>query len=272
MGMDVYFHYAVPGLTFSAIALLLVAGITVAYLGAAYVQRRANRYWSGWRIVAFTAGTLLLAIAISPPLVEWAHHDLRGHMVQHLLIGMLAPLGLVLAAPMTLLLRTLTVPSARRVTAALRSRPIHVLTHPVTALLLNIGGMYVLYATPLYAASFDAPVLHYLIYLHFFAAGYLFCWAILAGPDPAPRPPSMAFRLGVLFVAMASHATLGKLMYGYLWPPNTHHSVEEIRTAAQIMYYGGDFAEVLLAIALFAMWYRAGGARPYEFFPSLTKQ
>ncbi|HSP58867.1 MAG TPA: hypothetical protein VLO12_11255, partial [Halomonas sp.] len=49
----------------------------------------------------------------------------------------------------------------------------------------------------------------------------------------------------------------GKLMYGYAWPRNTHHGIEEIQAAAQVMYYGGDAAEALLALAFFILWYRS---------------
>lgn len=264
-----HFHHAGSSAAFSAVSLLILAGLVAAYLSAAYAQRRAGSRWSSWRCAAFLAGAGLLAIAVSPPLVSFAHHDLRGHMAQHLLVGMLAPLGLVLAAPMTLVLRTLRVPAARRVTRVLRSRPLQMLSHPVTALVLNVGGMYALYLTPLYAATLASPVLHHLVHVHFLAAGYLFTWAILAGPDPAPHPPSMRARLGVLFVSMAAHATLGKLMYGYLWPRGTPHGADEVRAAAQIMYYGGDLAEVLLAIALFTLWYQAQGSGLCSLQPRL---
>jgi putative membrane protein len=60
-------------------------------------------------------------------------------------------------------------------------------------------------------------------------------------------------------------------MYGNVWPQAKGHSIEEIQVAAQNMYYGGDFAEVLLAIALFVMWYRSGGSRRFEFFPRLAE-
>lgn len=265
--MDVPHHHGDPGAAFSAVSLLLIAGLVVAYLAAAYAQQQNGRRWSLWRCAAFVAGAGLLAIAVSPPLVRLAHYDLRGHMVQHLLVGMLAPLGLVLAAPVTLVLRTLSVPAARRITGVLRSRPVQVLSHPATALVLNIGGMYVLYVTPLYAATLTSPVLHHLIHVHFFAAGYLFTWAILAGPDPAPHPPGMWTRLGVLFVSMGAHATLGKLMYGHLWPQGTPHGAAEIRAAALMMYYGGNLAEVLLVVTLFALWFRTRGAGPYRLRP-----
>ena len=63
-------------------------------------------------------------------------------------------------------------------------------------------------------------------------------------------------RLAVLFLATATHATLGKLMYAYGWPRGTPHTLAEIEAAAQWMYYGGDLAEILLAIAFFFLWFR----------------
>ena len=190
---------------------------------------------------------------MSPPLSGWAHHDLRGHMVQHLLLGMFAPLGLALGAPGTLLLRNVPVEVARRIVAFLHTRLVRILTHPATAALLDVGSMYVLYLTPLYALSLSNPLVHVLLHVHFVLAGYLFTWSI-AGPDPAPHRPGMLTRLAVLVVAMGAHASLGKIMYGYGYPRGTRAGLAEIQAAAQWMYYGGDLAELLLAIAFFAMW------------------
>lgn len=62
----------------------------------------------------------------------------------------------------------------------------------------------------------------------------------------------------VLIIAIAAHANSSKLMYAYLWPRGTAQGPEQIRAAAQLMHYGGDLAELLLIIALFASWYRHG--------------
>ena len=116
--------------------------------------------------------------------------------------------------------------------------------------------MFFLYLTPLYAAMQKHMWLHYFMHFHFLAAGYLFTWSI-AGPDPAPKRPSFRLRLLVLFISMATHAYLSKLMYAYQYPKNTSHSLIEIQEAALWMYYGGDLAELLLAIAFFSFWYRS---------------
>ncbi|MGQ4878935.1 cytochrome c oxidase assembly protein [Billgrantia sp. LNSP4103-1] len=250
--------------------LILLGLVTLGYLLAALRQRRHGNGWSGWRCSFFVLGSLLIATALAPPVMAWAHHDLRGHMALHLVMGMLAPLAWVLAAPVTLTLRRLPNAAARRLVTVLQSLPIRFVAHPISALLLNIGGMYVLYLTPLYAASLHSTVLHYWVHLHFLVAGYLFCWAVLAGPDASPHRLSLRLRLGVLFVAMASHAVLGKLMYGYLWPRGTGHVVQEIQAAAQWMYYGGDLAELLLAAALMAAWLRASRARRNTLLPGIS--
>ncbi|MBZ5487718.1 cytochrome c oxidase assembly protein [Halomonas aquamarina] len=246
-------HHATP---LDWLPFLLVVLVTSQYLAAVWLQRTSGASWSLWRCGFFLTGSALLAIAFWPSLMAWAHGSLVGHMTLHLLIGMFAPLFWVLAAPMTLLLRTLPQAGGRAVAALLQSRFVRTVSHPVTALVLNVGGMYVLYLTPLYAASLENPLLHYAIHLHFLLAGYLFCWAILAEPDASPHRLSLHFRLGVLFTAIATHSLLGKLMYGYGWPRNTGHSLEEVQAAAQLMYYGGDLAEVLLAVVLLTLWLR----------------
>lgn len=240
------------------VPLLVAASLLIPYLVAVARQKRSDRHWNYWRTASFVVGTVLLFVALSPPLANVSHHNLRAHMLQHILIGMLAPLGLVAGAPLTLAFRTLPIRVSRFMTTLLHKRLVRWLIHPVSALLSNIGGMYLLYLTPLYALTLSNPYLHYFMHLHFLVAGGLFTWAI-AGPDPAPGRPGMRIRLIVLFLSIAAHAILGKLIYIYLWPHGTSHGADEIRAAAQLMYYGGDFAELLLVIALFITWYQRQG-------------
>ncbi|MED7926064.1 cytochrome c oxidase assembly protein [Nonomuraea sp. LP-02] len=231
--------------TLAAIGPVLLAGC---YLVAA----ARTPGWSRWRTAAFTGGAALAAFALTGPLAAYAAADFRGHMTQHLLVAMLAPLGLVLGAPVTLLLRALPRPYARRLGRLLRARVPHLLSHPVTALVLSTGGVIVLYCTPLYRAATVTPWLHELVLVHSLLAGYLFAWAI-AGPDPAPRRPSVPARLVVLGVAVAAHAGLSQLMYAGLWVDLPVPAAQ--RTGgAEIMYYGGDLAELLLAGVLVAGW------------------
>ena len=252
-------HHAHTDAAGVPLSLITLAVLLAVYLVAVWRQWRRGRHWSAWCTASWVGGLALLGLAEAPSLAAHAQHDLQAHMLQHLLIGMLAPLGLVLAAPVRLLLATLPVTGARRVARLLRSRLIGWLSHPALALVLNVGGMYLLYLTPLFALSTRHSALHVIVLAHFLAAGYLFTWAV-AGPDPAPHRSSWRVRLVLLFVSIATHATLAKLMFAYGWPRGTAFAPAELQAAAQLMYYGGDLAELLLAVALFAQWYR-GNAR-----------
>jgi len=244
------------------ILLLVILPLTlfVSYGVAAWRLRNAAR-WSGWRLASFAVGCAMIITAVLPPLATWAHQDLRGHMLQHLLLGMFGPLALVFGAPGTLLLRSVPRRGARRIMDFLRAPPIRFLIHPLTAAMLDIGGMYLLYLTPLFSISMSDPTWFVLLHLHFVISGYLFTWSI-AGPDPAPHRPGRKVRLSVLFLATAAHAILGKLMFAGGFPHGTAFSVGEIQQAAQVMYYGGDLAEFLLIVAFFLAWFRQRSTLP----------
>ncbi|MEU5884759.1 cytochrome c oxidase assembly protein [Spirillospora sp. NPDC047279] len=228
----------------------LLAVVYVLLVGRA--SRAGRRPWPRRRTAAFLIGCALLAVALLPPIAPLAHEDFRGHMLQHLLIGMYAPLALVLGAPITVLLRVLPARDARTLTRMLRSRPMALLAHPVTALFLSVGSLAVLYCTPLYNAAAAHPAGHWLLHVHFLVSGCLFAW-VIAGPDPAPARPGVRTRLAVLGVAIAVHAVLSQLMYGGFLI-DVHAPINQVRGGAEIMYYGGDIAELLLAAALVATW------------------
>jgi putative membrane protein len=247
-----------PGfVAFGLVAVAVICTLALAYWWAAYRSRERGRPWSTARTLAFLSGCVLLALALSPWIMRAALGDFRIHMLQHLLIGMLAPLALVLGAPVSLLLRTLSRDHARRLLGLLHGAWLRTVSHPLSALLLNVGGMYLLYLSPLYDAMHRSLPLYAIVHVHFVLAGCLFSWSMLNGPDPVPRAHSPAFRLSVLFIGIAAHALLSKLMYAQGWPAGTAHSLEEIQAGAQWMYYGGDAAELLLLIALFARWRQA---------------
>jgi putative membrane protein len=240
-------------------ALAVAVGGGVYLAGMLAFRTRRGRAWSAWRATSWLGGTALVAVALTPVVAEVATEP-QGHMVQHLLLGMLGPLGLVMGAPVSLLLGAAPPAVGRAVGRVLRSRTFHVVGHPLFAASVHVGGLFALYLTPLYAAATQHTLVHHLVHLHFLAAGYLFAWSI-AGPDPAPRRPGIAMRTVVLVVAAGAHSYLGKLLYagaGEL-PRGAGHGVADVEVAAQWMYYGGDVAELLLAAALFSTWYRRAG-------------
>ena len=195
----------------------------------------------------------MIELGLSPIVMHLAHHDLRAHMIQHLMIGMYAPVALVFACPMTLLLKSLPTQGGRRLVAFLGHPIVRLWSHPITSVIFNIGGMAALYLTGLYMAQLHSPALALLVHFHFIAAGCLFTWAV-AGPDPAPHRPALLTRLIVLVIAMACHAVLGKWMYFIQAPAVPGATVQDITQAAQWMFYGGELAEAVLVFVLVRQW------------------
>ncbi|MBB5181455.1 cytochrome c oxidase assembly factor CtaG [Planomicrobium koreense] len=151
-----------------AAAVIVLAALFVLYPMAALVTGRTYRKWPLHRYVFWGGGLAAIAAVFSGPLAELAHSNFRAHMASHLLLGMLAPLLLLYAKPVTLLLRTLSIPAARKLSRALKSRSIKLVSHPVAAAFLNIGGLYVLYLTGLFEAMHRSEWLYAFIHLHVF--------------------------------------------------------------------------------------------------------
>lgn len=230
--------------------------ICILAIGLIYLLLRL--YGGGRRLgilpsLSFLIGLSLLAIGLSPSMMAWGHADIRGHMVQHLLIAMYAPIFLVLGMPLTLVLQALPAKYGRRLTAILHSKLLCFLAHPLVALIINIGAMYVLYLTPLYTNSLHNNTMHVIIHLHFIMAGYLFTWSII-GPDPARRRSGMITRLLAMFLSIGLHANLSKMMFAYALPAVDIYSVEQKREAAKLMYYWGDLSEIIILIFLLYLW------------------
>ncbi|MBO1751670.1 cytochrome c oxidase assembly protein [Actinotalea sp. BY-33] len=259
----------------------MILGCALLGLYLAVLLRRPSTLprWPRRRLAAWVVGVLVVAVALSPPLADLARLDHRAHMVQHLLLGMYAPIVLVFSAPVTLLLGTLRPADARLLARGLRSPPVRTLTHPVTAAVLSVGGLFALYLTPLYGLTQVHAGVHGLVLAHLLLAGYVYTWSI-AGPDPAPHRPGLLTRVAVLVLAAGSHAFLARLLHAQAVRGADHHSGHggtqadadgaSMATAAQWMYYGGDGAEILLAVMLFSWWYQSPYSSRRRSHTSLT--
>ncbi len=237
--------------------LLLLAGAAAYAGGVAALGRRGVR-WPAGRSATAAGGLLALAVASSPP-VSTHDEQFPVHVAQHLLLAGVAPLLLVLAAPVSLALRVLPAPRARLLARALRSRVVTLLTSAPVVLVLQVGGLYALYLTPLYGLTEDRPWLHALVHAHMLAAGLLFSW-YLVGVDPRPHRPALGARLAVLVLAAGAHDTLAKVLYAHQLPADAG-AAASIHQGAELLYYGGDAVELALAVVLLAQWYVRTGRR-----------
>lgn len=232
---------------------LIAAAAFALYLYAARSSNKRCRQWPIYRYVCFLSGVLCSSSAVTGPLADWAHLDFRAHMLGHLLLGMLGPLLIVLSSPVTLALRTMKVPWARRFTRLLRSKPIVWISHPVTAAVINIGGLWLIYGTDLYTAMQHHTFLHFLVHFHVFAAGYLFTASIIY-TEPVSHRTSYILRSLTMIFAFAGHGILAKLIYAAP-PAGIPHA--QGAAGGLLMFYGGDLIDLVLIFIFCLQWYRS---------------
>lgn len=218
----------------------------VVYIAVVIFTNHSYKKWPTRRIVWWTLGVLSVGFSLVGPVAEQSHHNFTAHMYGHLLLGMLGPLLIACSAPMTLLLRALPVRTGRKVSKWLRSKYVEFISHPITASMLNIGGLYVLYTTDLFGMMHESLILYIVVHLHVFWAGYLFTISLIY-TDIVTHRTSFIMRATVLVIAMAGHGILSKWIYAY---PPTGIEKTDAELGAMTMYYGGDFIDVIIVIVM----------------------
>lgn len=239
------------------LAFPFVLAVLIYLLLVLVSNHRRHKRWPLYRTLCWIVGVLFAAAALIGPMAKLAHENFTAHMVGHLFLGMLAPLLVANAAPMTLLLRTLGVKPARKLSRVLKSWPVRIYCNPVVASTLNVGGLWVLYTTELYSLMQHNLLLHLVVHIHVFLAGYLYTISILY-IDPAPHRFSFIFRAIVLILSLAAHGILSKYIYAY---PPVGVSIEQAELGGMVMYYGGDIVEIGLICLFCHQWYKAGRPR-----------
>lgn len=238
-------HHGGAGSVIGALGMLIAAAAVLGYLRCVRINR--NGAWPRWRTACWLGG---VGLAYASMLLLVASGSMRpqAHMLGHLGLGMAAPVLLVLAAPLTLVLRTVPVSAGRVLVRIVHVRGVRVAVEPGVAAVLDVGGLWVLYATPLLATAHGTGWVAALVCVHLLAAGYLFTAAMIS-TEPLPGRRSVGHRAVVLVIALAAHGILAKLLYARAG------SIADER-AAMIMYYGGDVIEIGLLIALGLVWWR----------------
>lgn len=192
------------------LALPLVASIMYG-IRARTLARRGTPL-PRWRIASFAGAVLLFAVALSPLLESRADELFSFHMLQHVLLGDLAPLLFVLGLTGPLLRPLL----ALRPIAALRP-----LAHPLVALPLWAVNLYVWHAPFLYEAAVRHDAVHALEHLCFFTAGALM-WAAVVEVLPGPAWFGTAAKLGYIVAVRLLETVLGNI---FIWAGNPIYGV-----------------------------------------------
>jgi putative copper resistance protein D len=244
----------------AGVLLLAAAG----YLfGVLRLRRRGDR-WPAGRTIAFLGGGLgsVAAVTVSG-LAGYDTALLSVHMVQHMVLSMVAPIFLALGAPVTLALRTLPPGGRRRLVAVLHSRPVRVLTFPLVAFALFVVNPFALYFTDLYRLSLANPLVHEWVHAHFLITGCLFFWPLI-GLDPLPGRWPHPGRLLLMVLMVPFHTVLGltimqsTLLLAGDWYPALGLAwtdpVLDQRLAGGILWAGGELVSVAVLGVLLRQW------------------
>lgn len=251
---------------------ILITAVALYIKGVAVLKARGDS-WPVGRTVAFAIAIALIDFATSGGLGVYAVFSFEYHMMAHMLLGMVAPIGLVLGAPITLALRTLPqgrTSSERGVRAlalkALHSRYSVILTNPITALALFDGSLFVLYFTDLFGILMQNHVGHILMNIHFILAGFLF-FNVVIGVDPSPRKYPHIMRIVILFAAMSVHAFFSVALmsqtslidggyYASLQTPWLTDLLADQKGGGTVGWAMGEVPIILALIATFILWMR----------------
>ena len=246
---------------------IIVVGLSswIYYAGVQRVNRlHARAPWPRKRTIYFMSGNLVLIIALISPPATYDTDLFSLHMVQHLLIMMLAAPLFVLGTPMTLALRAAT-PALRRnvLLPALHSRAMKVIMFPLVSWLVFTAVLWFSHFSGLYEATLTNNWIHRGEHLMYFVAALMFWWQAI-GLDPTPWRMPHPVRMVYVFLQIPQSSFIGVAIYqapdvlyshyanlGRTWGPSP---LFDQQIAGTIMWLMGDMM-LLGALALMgASW------------------
>ena len=251
---------------------LLVTAVALYIKGVIVLTKRGDK-WPVGRTISFALGISVIDFATSGGLGLYANFAFSYHMAAHMFLGMIAPIGIVLGAPITLALRTL--PQGRTSTergvrgsliSALHSRVGRFYTNPLIALAIFDGSLFALYFTSLFGGMMQSHVGHFFMNFHFIMAGTLFFYVVV-GIDPNPRKIPYLVKIVILFAAMSIHAffsvalmsTTTLIDQGYFASLKTPWLVDLLadqNRGGAIGWAMGEIPILLALVATFIQWMR----------------
>ena len=265
----ILFSYEIDGLM-----LGLLIFVVALYIKGVIILSRRGVKWPVGRTIAFAVGISAVDFATSGGLGLYSHFSFSAHMSAHMIIGMIAPIGIVLGAPITLALRTLPIgrdPQERGIRgsfiALLHSKLGKFYTNPIVALAIFDGSLFALYFTPLFGNLMQGHTGHFIMSLHFLLAGILF-FQILIGIDPMPQKVPYLVKIIIIFAAMSIHAFFSiSIMsastlidggyFAQLERPWATDLLADQKLGGSIGWAMGEIPILLALLATFIQWSRA---------------
>ena len=256
--------------TFDLVPLVGLVLALCLYLRGVLRLRARGDAWPVMRTVNFCVlGLGTIGFALFSGLGTYDLSLFGAHMVQHMLLSMVATVFLALGAPVTLALRTLPRRPRGLLLALLHSRVAKVVTFPLIPWLLFVGSPFALYFSGWYPATLAHPLLHQLVHVHFLVVGSMFFWPML-GIDPIPGRVSHPARMLMLAATLPFHAFLGVAIMSvpdsgagliardhYLALHSVADAVFQQQVAGGLLWSSGDIIGLMFLIIVLTQWMRA---------------
>jgi cytochrome c oxidase assembly factor CtaG len=195
------------------LGLLVAAG---SYVWAAHLvsARHPDSPWPRLRTALFLGGLVLVWVVVLGPVGSYDDTFFWAHMVQHIVLMMLAAPLLVLGSPVLLLLRVSSREARHRwLVPALRSRLVVGLTNPVFSWFLFATVLVGTHFSPFFEYSLRHPLVHdYVEHGLYLGAALCFYYALLPG-NPSPQRLEPSWRVLSLFLMMLPETMTGFFIY-----------------------------------------------------------
>ena len=179
--------------------MLGICAIAAALYG--YGVIRSHKSWSLGRSASFLAGLLVLSEALLSGIDAYSDELLSVHVIQHLLLILVAPTLLLWGAPVRLALSSSSPAARARIGWMLRRAWVRFLTRPAFGLVLFTIVMLTTHLTGIYELALRNPTVHSLEHAAYFWSGVIFLLPLVAA-DPVPHPPGAIVRFSWLMAAM----------------------------------------------------------------------
>lgn len=245
--------------------LIYVRGLHNVWQRAGRGHGITARQWIG-----FIGAMGVLVLTLMSPLHELSDQLFSAHMVQHLVLMLVAAPLLIISDFQLALLWALPRRRAQQVGSGFnQSRPVsgvwRVLNHPVVVWILFTVAMWIWHAPRFYQAALNNDVIHTFEHVTFLIAAMLFWWILLK--HNRPDHVHYAMTVPFLFLTVLQSGILGALMTftSQSWYPDYASStaawgltpLQDQQIAGLIMWIPGGAVFTLLTIGHFAAWLRA---------------
>src|SRR5580704_5967738 len=260
-------HAVLTQWQFAPVVTAAVSVAAAGYLWGAWrvAHRHPARPWPWWRTALFLGGLAVVVLATESGIGSYDDVLFWDHMVQHLLLLMVAPPLLVVGQPATLLLHASRNPLHTWAKKVLRSRVLAAITWPPFGVALYVGVIVGTHLTGFMNLVETNSGIHDAEHALYLISGYLY-FLPLIGREPIRWKVSYPSRIFLLFIAMPVDAFTGLILGSESsnpfpaladqrpgWAPSP---ISDVHIGGAVMWVGGAGIMFALVMAVFFAWSR----------------